>query len=55
VYHFTLNECDPTAVFDDSKLPYGNCDDNVTAYSLCDANIVVPWAVGGDYVRIIIQ
>ncbi|UJR36615.1 hypothetical protein I4U23_029335, partial [Adineta vaga] len=49
VHHLTLCECDATAVFNDDNLPQGNCDDNVTAYSLCTFNIIMAWATGGDY------
>jgi len=43
-------ECDPTVVFNDSKLPDGICDDLVDEIAPCASNIAIGWAVGGDYV-----
>jgi hypothetical protein len=43
-------ECDPSAVFDDSSLPSGLCDDLASFIAPCASNIATAWAVGGDYV-----
>jgi hypothetical protein len=44
-------ECDPTVVFNDSKLPAGICDELGAEIGLpCASNIATGWAVGGDYV-----
>lgn len=47
-----MYECDPSVYFDDSNLPYGNCDiiSVTTNISYCLANIATDWAVGGDTV-----
>ncbi len=50
VHHLLLYECDPTAVFNDSNLPDGICDDLSDQTYLCSWNIATGWAVGGDYV-----
>ena len=43
-------ECDPTAVFDDSNLPGGLCDELAVDIAPCASNIATGWAVGGDFV-----
>ncbi len=43
-------ECDPTVVFNDSKLPEGICDVIGDEIGPCASNIATGWAVGGDYV-----
>lgn len=52
VHHLLMYECDPTAVFDDSKLPEGVCDDIYSELTLCSSNIATGWAIGGDDVRL---
>jgi hypothetical protein len=48
VHHLQINECDPSAVFDDSNLPEGVCDDIAEEITLCATNLASTWAVGGD-------
>jgi hypothetical protein len=51
ILHHMLNyECDPSAVFDDSNLPHGICDELADDIAPCASNIATGWAVGGDYV-----
>ena len=52
VHHLLMYECDPTAVFDDSDLPEGVCDDNYQKFTHCYSNIATAWAVGGDTVSL---
>ncbi len=48
VHHLVVYECDPTAVFDDSNLPDGLCNDIYIETILCATNLATTWAVGGD-------
>jgi len=48
VHHLLMYECNPTATFDDNKLPDGPCDDIYYLLSECSSNIATGWAVGGD-------
>ncbi|CAF3448817.1 unnamed protein product [Rotaria sp. Silwood1] len=50
VHHLLFYECDSTAVFDDTNLPDGLCDDLTNKTELCSANIATGWAVGGDFI-----
>ena len=50
LHHMINYECDPTAIFDDSNLPSGICDEMGMIISPCASNIATGWAVGGDYV-----
>ncbi len=50
VHHLLMYECDPTAVFDDSNLPDGICDNIYMDVAACASNIAIGWAVGGDFV-----
>jgi hypothetical protein len=52
VHHLLMYECNPTAVFDDSNLPEGVCDDMFQLFSQCNSNIATGWAVGGDTVSL---
>ncbi len=50
VHHLLMYECDATAVFDDSNLPEGICDNIYMDIAPCASNIATTWAVGGDFV-----
>jgi hypothetical protein len=50
VHHLLMYECNPTALFNDSNLPDGLCDDIYQHLEPCTANIATGWAVGGDEV-----
>ncbi len=52
VHHLLMYECNPTAVFDDSNLPAGLCDDMYPRIAPCVSNIATGWAVGGDTVSL---
>ena len=48
VHHLLLYECDPLALFNDSNLPEGVCDDIYDKIGPCASNLASAWAVGGD-------
>jgi hypothetical protein len=52
VHHLLMYECNPTAVFDDSNLPEGLCDETYQQVAPCVSNIATGWAIGGDDVSL---
>ena len=51
LHHVLMYECDPSAKFNDSNLPQGNCFQIQSRISLCRFTLSIGWAIGGDLVK----